>query len=237
MRRIRTAIVALLAIGALVLAGCATTEAVQGTITVTGSGTVEVKPDMASFRVTAKETRDTTKEAQNATNEKVAQVLALLRAQGVAEDDITTQSLNLYTEYTWENNKQQKVGESCSQTLSVKLRDLSQLGSVLDQLGGIDSLSLDSIQFDKADKSAELAEARRKAALDAKQKAGVYAETYQMILGAPLSITEGTTATQPVYRNAKLALAVASEAMTATEAPSGVLSLNAVVTVVFGAGN
>jgi uncharacterized protein YggE len=57
-----------------------------------------------------------------------------------------------------------------------------------------------------------------------------------MLLGAPLSVTEGTTASQPVYRNTKLALAMASAAgtETSTETPVGTLSVQAVVSVVFG---
>ena len=232
----RKTTVALVACIMLILAGCASTDQVRGTITVTGKGTVEVKPDMATFRVTVKETKDTTSEAQKATNEKISQVLGILSSRGVGADDIATESLDFFTEYEWADNKQQKVGESCSQTLSVKFRDLSALGDVIDRLGAIDSISLDSIQFDKADKTKELAEAREKAAADAQKKADVYAKSYHMLLGAPLSVTEGTTASQPVYRNTKLALAMASAAgtETSTETPVGTLSVQAVVSVVFG---
>ena len=128
---------------------------------------------------------------------------------GIKEDDISTENLSLYTEYKWENNKQTRVGESCSQTLAVKLRDLPKLGEVIDQLGKVDAISLDSIRFDKADKNGDYAEARRKAAADAREKATVYASSFNMVLGTPLTITEGTSYSQPVYRNAKVAATMA----------------------------
>lgn len=224
---------------ALFFIGCASTaqKAMERTIIVTGKGTVEVKPDMASFTVMVKQTKDTTSEAQKATNEKVAQVMEILKGHGIKEDDISTENLSLYTEYKWENNKQTRVGESCSQTLAVKLRDLPKLGEVIDQLGKVDAISLDSIRFDKADKNGDYAEARRKAAADAREKATVYASSFNMVLGTPLTITEGTSYSQPVYRNAKVAatMASASDMEFSTDAPSGMLTIQATVSVVFDA--
>ncbi|MFA6776367.1 MAG: SIMPL domain-containing protein, partial [Sphaerochaetaceae bacterium] len=97
----RKTTVALVACIMLILAGCASTDQVRGTITVTGKGTVEVKPDMATFHVTVKETKDTTSEAQKATNEKISQVLGILSSRGVGADDIATESLDFFTEYEW----------------------------------------------------------------------------------------------------------------------------------------
>ena len=156
-------ILALIAVCSMFLSGCQNLTSHGRTITVTGSGSAQVVPDIATFLVQVDETRPTTGEALAAANRKVAQVLEILKGQGIASKDIATQSVRLAPSYEWKDNAQVLVGQSSRQSISVKVRNLDQLGAVVDKLGSVDSISLASLAFDKEDKNDAYAEAREEA--------------------------------------------------------------------------
>jgi uncharacterized protein YggE len=85
-----------------------------------------------------------------------------------------------------DRGKQYLEGQVASQTLSVTLRKLENLGSLIDQLGEVSGIYLNSVMLDKEDKSIGLEEARQQAVQKALAKAELYAKGAQMQVGKPI---------------------------------------------------
>jgi uncharacterized protein YggE len=235
MKRIRLVSLLVLSLASvLMFSSCLSarkSEPVVRTIEITGSGEVTLQPDIATFSIQVSEKAPTTKEAQSFANAKMAELLTVLRSNGIAEKDISTTALNLRPDYEWVENKQFLAGQIASQSLSVTLRDLPILGSLIDQLGSVSSIQLDSIRFDKEDKSEAIQEARKKAVDEAFEKAGMYAESSGMQIGKPITISESSFASNGYSVRAKVMMA--SESFSGgTEVPSGSMTVSATISMI-----
>ena len=230
----KIAVALLVALIALALAGCANAQGMVRTIEVSATGEVTLEPDIATFSIQVSEKGETTKEAQRAANEKMAALLATLREYAIAEKDLKTTAITLRPSYIWVENKQVLEAQVASQTLSVTVRDLPALGSIIDKLGEVSNISLNSIVLDKEEKGEGMAEARRLAVSNARAKAELYAEEAGMVVFNVVTISEYSSASNPYNPRLKV-MAMASEAAydMATEIPAGTLTLTATLSVVF----
>lgn len=211
----------------------------ESTISVSGSGAVIMSPDTASFTVQISETKETTKQAQNAVNEKVSKILAKLAENGIEKDKLTTLSLNINTVYHWdENNKQVRDGERVTQSLRIYLDDISIFSTVIDEIGSITGITISNVSFDVANKQEALEKARKLAYEDAQSKALTYCEMSGLKLSKPVSISEYNSTRSPRVSNMKLMASGAEAAMDysyATEIPSGDYSVYVNVDCIFAA--
>lgn len=208
------------------------------TVSVSGSGIVNMKADMVSFNIGISERAETTGEAQQKANAKVAQTLALIRDFDIPDDDISTASLSFNTEYRWDNGQQIRIGEVVSQTVIVSMRDISKFGTLVDKLGSsVSGISFDSVSFSSSDMSKAKIQAREAAYEDALAKAHTYAEKSGLKVSGPLSISEGGNSSyQARLSNDGMMYAKAASMGTAyyeTDAPTGLLSVAVNVNVVF----
>lgn len=215
----------------VMLSSCMATKDMVRTIEVSGTGEVQLTPDIARFSIQVSELGKTTSDAQNFANVKMAEILRVLSSHGVASKDIATASLNLRPSYQWIDNKQYLEGQIASQTLSVTLRDLSLMGPVIDELGEVSGIYLNSVQLDKADKSDALLEAREKAVAHALGKAEVYAKSSNMSVGKPITLSESSSASNPYAVREKVMMAAGSYDM-ATEIPSGSMTVTSTISMV-----
>ena len=188
----------------------------------------------ATFSIQVSEKGETTKAAQQAANEKMGALLSTLRANGIEEKDLTTTAINLRPSYVWIENKQVLEAQVASQSVTVKVRNLAVLGSIIDQLGEVSSITLNSITLDKEDKSEALEQARRQAVANARAKADLYAAEAGKEVSNVVTISEFSTASNPYSPRMKV-MAMASEAAydMATEIPAGTLTITATLSAVF----
>ncbi|MFD3515579.1 SIMPL domain-containing protein [Streptomyces sp. NPDC058657] len=165
---------------------------VPSTITVTGTGAASAAPDLAVVGMGAEATAPTTKAALAAQTKAAGAMLDAVRAQGVADRDIRTESLSLSPVHEYRDNVTKLVGYQAAQNFSVKVRDLDRTGAVVqaatDAAG--DAGRIHSIAFDVADPTPLRAEARRAAHLDARAKAEQHAALSGRTLGRLVSVTE-----------------------------------------------
>lgn len=223
MKTKRMAILALSLVLVALLSSCMATQGIVRTIEVSGSGEVELTADIASFNIQVSELGKTTKEAQALANVKMGAILKTLRSQGIEDKDIKSTALNLRPSYTWIDNKQILEGQVASQSLAVIVRDLPGLARIIDTLGEISGITLNSVTLDKDDKSEALVEAREKAVAAALAKAETYARSTNMQVGLPIAISESSVATAYAPRAMKM---MASEAYDmATEIPAGTMTI------------
>jgi len=219
----------------LLFTSCLSTDDLcEKVITVSAVGEVNLTPDIVTFNIEASEVRDTTSKALNATNEKISKVINILELHNVAKNDIKTNSINLYPQYEWKDGERHLVGQSASQSLQIKLRDINKLGSIIDEVGKISNINLYSINYDKDDKKAAYNEARELAVKYALEKANILANAAGMEIKEAISISEGSPAYVSYNRvNSSKMMMAESAAGYSTETPSGELTISTTVNIIF----
>jgi len=76
--------------------GCNNKQKHQSTISVFGTGTVMVQPDLIQMTVTLSNVAQTTSLAQEAVSRMVRQALTILKNAGIEENNITTNILVIF---------------------------------------------------------------------------------------------------------------------------------------------
>ena len=225
----------------VLLASCSTTNpsnSTERTVSVSGSGTVNLRADMVTFTVTVSETKTTTAKAQKAANTKMSKVLEIIRSFGVTDDNISTSSLNYSTQYKWTDGEEVRIGEQVSQSVTVKLENIDVFGSLVDTLGStVTGIALNRVNFEASDYTKAAGQARKLAYENARDKAMVYAVASGMVVGRPISINDGYDSYGSVrytVSDAKMAnFEAAAAAGPQTETPTGLLSVTVNTSVVF----
>lgn len=194
-----------LALLATVLTGCSTVNLTgqQEGIVVSGEGKVSVVPDLATVNLGIEVEDTTVTAAQNQAASAMAMVMDALTDNGVAEEDIQTQYFNIYRVTRWDDETWQEVviGYRVSNTVSAKIRDMENIGSVIDavvEVGG-DLIRVNGISFSVEDPSIYYDEARDEAMADAKARAEALAELAGVRLGKPTHITENSYRPGSIY--------------------------------------
>ena len=166
----------------------------SGTISVSGSSTIYMEPDMASFTVSAEATRETSEEARGETDRIINEAVSVLTEKyGVSVDDIKTNYLTLSPEYSYVDNQRVLVGQRRSQSIDISLSDINQIGPIVEDLAKINGISVGSITLDKKDKTAEIEEARVQAVQDALKKAETYANALGKEVGDVVALTDSSS--------------------------------------------
>jgi uncharacterized protein len=176
-------------------------------ITVSGEATVSVAPDQAQIEAGVASDAKTAREASEANNSAMSKVLLALKGAGIAEKDYQTSRLSLQPQYAPNRSGPSPiVGYRASNRVTVRIREVGKLASVIDVLVGAGANDIGGINFTVSNASKLLDEARERAVADARRKAEIYAKAAGVALGAPLSISE-EGAPGPVLYRAKVASA------------------------------
>jgi uncharacterized protein len=174
-------------------------------ISVTGEATVSVPPDLAQVDAGVTSDAKTAREASEANNAAMGKVLLALKGAGIAEKDYQTSQLSLQPQYPPNRSGPSPVvGYRASNRVTVRVRDVTKVASLIDTLVGAGANDIGGINFKVSQASKLLDDARTQAVADARRKAEIYAKAAGVTLGAPLSISEEGAAPRPVFR-AKLA--------------------------------
>jgi uncharacterized protein len=175
------------------------------TITVTGTGTVEAAPDMATLMIGVTTQGATAAEALAANTSATEAVIARLTASGIAGRDMQTSNLSINPNWTGYDSSTPTIsGYVASNMLTVRVRALDTTGAVLDAAVADGANTLNGLTFGLADPEPAYNEARKEAVADARAKAELLAEAAGVTLGKVLSIADGGAMTDPapMYREA-----------------------------------
>jgi len=205
-----------------------------GGIATFGDATVRVKPDIAILNLGATATAVGAADAQNQVATRVAQMLKVARALGIADKDIKTRGYNLSPAYgpNYGQTGSKAPGYTASEQLSFTLRDVTRVGAALDALAGDSGATNVSIQFALEDRRPAQAEARAQAIADARSKAEAMARAGGVKVGALLGVSD----VGPSYSPGPLYAAAASAGPSATVVPVGDLDVEIRVQVQFAIG-
>jgi uncharacterized protein YggE len=199
MRTKLTLIVSVLAL-ALVLSACGpAASGATRSLSVTGSGMVSLTPDIAYIYIGVHTENRDIAQALAENNQQAQAVVEALKNMGVAAEDIQTSSFNIWSMEAYDEVGQAYTKYTVDNSVYVTVRDLSNLGALLDTVVGSGANTINSIQFDVADKTTALTEARQKAMENAAALAGELAQTAGLSLGEIQTITYSDSNPYPYY--------------------------------------
>ena len=169
-------------------------------ISVTGEATVSVAPDLAQIDGGVTSEAKTAREASDANNVAMGEVLLALKAAGIDEKDVQTSRLSLQPQSAQNRpGPLAIVGYRASNRVTIRVHDVAKVAGTIDTLVGAGANEIGGINFMVSQASKLLDEAREQAISDARRKAEIYAKAAGVTLGAPLSISE-EGAPGPVFR-------------------------------------
>ena len=164
----------------------------QGGISVSGSGSISVEPDLAILNIGVEATGKTVSFARSEAASAMDSVVSSLKKEGILTKDIQTQQLTIYPRYDYQTNKQVLTGYSVTNTARVKVRDLSKVGKIVDNAAasGGDYVRINGISFNVEDTDQYMESLRKQAVQKAQIKAEEYADSAGVKLGSLRSLTE-----------------------------------------------
>ena len=147
-------------------------QPVQRTVTVTGSGKVTLTPDIAYISIGVQTQDASAAVATTENNTKAQAIITAIKGFAVADKDIQTTDFNIYPQQQYdEHGNITGITYVVNNTVYVTIRDLTKLGDLLDATVRAGANNINSIQFDVADKSEALSQARLAAVADAHKQA------------------------------------------------------------------
>ena len=216
-------VVAMLSIGGLAIALASAPRSTQPvveaaasttgerSITVVGIGKVSGKPDVARVTVGIETQAPSLQKAVDDNKAKMNGLLETLKKLGLADKDIRTSNYSVYTERVSppapgaEISADQMIYHVTNQ-VDVTVRDVNQLGDVLDKAVAAGANNIYGVNFSVEDTAKLEADARAKAVADAKSRAESLAQLNGLQLGEVLTVSEVVGSAAPLYREAALGL-------------------------------
>ncbi len=181
--------------------GTPTAVETPATITVTGVGVVSIVPDIAHVTVGVTINDASLSAAQQEANTTAQAVIDIAAENGIAEDDIQTNSysVNVIEDYDDNGNRTGRRTFTVSNIFTFTLRDLDAVGRVLDQMVDAGANTIYGISFDVSDPGPAVTEARTAATVDARARADTYAAGLSVEITGIVSVSEQSAA-MPVAR-------------------------------------
>lgn len=201
--------VAAVALLALVLSACGGPTTINQeaqptvrTVSVTGSGLAYLVPDIAYIYVGVHTEKPSASEAMTENNAQTQKMIQALTDFGIDAKDIRTTNFSIWPMDKYDPASGLPTGEktySVDNTVYVTMRDLDKLGDLLDTVVAAGANTVNSIQFDVADKTEAIKNARAEAVKDAEGQAQSLAAAAGLTLGEIQSIGFYESQPYPVY--------------------------------------
>lgn len=207
----------------------------ESKINVNGTGEIRVSADTAviSLGVNARD-KDVLK-AQQKVNESIASIRTTLTGQGVKEENINTEFINIYVTYDYQNGEEEFAAYNASSTLAIKITDMESIGSLIDAAFAAGANTLNGISFSASDTEEAKSEALKKAVEDAAKKADILAQASELKISGIESITESGVYSYEnnvgnVYAKSLDVMDAAAEAGTVVQAEKLIVSASVSIT-------
>ncbi len=209
------------------------------TITVSGSGTVTLTPDVARIGLGITVSKPTVEAARAEAAQVMTAIIAAAKGQGVDAKDIATTSIDLSPQYSSDcvyapaatscPKPGTIVGYTMNEQVRVTVRNLDRAGAVIDAATAAGATNVSGISFDVADPDKAAADARNAAIADARAKAEGMAKAAGVAVVGVVSITETSSPTPMPYAYADRAAA----GVASTPVSPGTQDVVATVTMIF----
>ncbi|MFA6304371.1 MAG: SIMPL domain-containing protein [Patescibacteria group bacterium] len=173
-------------------------------VSFTADAKVFAKPDIAQIQLAVKTERS--KDAVTAVKNNTAKMNAVtdkLKELGIEDKDVKTTNYNLSPEYDYTINvgRSTLAGYSVYQEVTVKIRDLDKVGTIIEAATSAGSNQVGGISFTIDDLTEIKKQARAEAIAKAKEQAKSMAELTGIKLGKLVNVYENTGSPMPYYDN------------------------------------
>ena len=209
-------------------------ERASGGISVSGSASISLKPDIATLVLGVEAIDESVARARGEAAEAMAGIAEELERAGIAEKDIQTLRLSIRPEYDYGGETRRLIGFSVSNIVNITIRDIDSVGAIIDrsvEVGG-DLTRVQSIQFSTEDRSEYEKELVEEAVKDATEKAQRLADLAGVRLGEPVSISYGGGSPYPAADDFA-GLAMAESAAFDTPVSPGEVEASVRVSILF----
>ena len=164
----------------------------SNTVSVDGQSTIKVTPDIVTVYFNVQTNGSTAKEAKDLNSGIVDKLTSELIKLGFESKDIQTESLNIYEDLRWENDRQKSYGFIASHQIKVELstNSASKISEVID--AGVDSgalLSYINFELSTTKQNQYKAQALTEASKDAANKAQAIASGLGKRVGKLVSVS------------------------------------------------
>ncbi len=170
-------------------------------IVVSGVGEIRIAPDEATVRIGVVRQAAAAQAVQDQANAAANEILTSITRTGVAASDIQTSRLSLMPVYAPRSPESSQapriVAYQSSNVVSVRVRDLNKMGSVIDAALKAGSNEIQGVSFGLRDDSSARRDALRQAVTEAQKKAETIAEAARQVLGPPIEIAENGVSIMP----------------------------------------
>jgi uncharacterized protein len=194
-------VIAALSVGGFALASANAPRSAQAaapatgerSITVVGVGKASGTPDVAHVTIGVDTQAPSIQKAADDNKAQMNTLLSALKGLGIAEKDLQTSNYSVYTEQKpapdGTSSTTQMVYHVSNQ-VEVTVRDINQLGDVLDKSVAAGANNIYGVNFSVEDTVKLEADARAKAVADAKSRAESLAQLNGLQLGEVISVSE-----------------------------------------------
>ena len=209
----------------------------QRTMTISGTGNVSARPDIAYLESGVVSEGKTAANALSENTKAMNAIFDGLAKLNIEKDDIRTSQFSVSPLYTHPPARPDGTrdapairGYQVTNQVTVTVRKLDHLGDILDKLVSLGSNQLNGVRFEIDNAEPLLDQAREAAVLDALRKAKLYARASGVALGPILKISENSSYQQPVYMKAAMAMRDSAPVPVA----AGTQNLSASVSLIIG---
>jgi len=176
-------------------AAAQTAEAEQRTLSLSASGSINVRPDTAHITVGVVSEADNARSAMDDNNAAMAQVIEALKERDIAAKDIQTTNFSVHPRYQHFDDGKPSVisGYRVVNSIRITVREIGRLGEVLDKVVSFGSNQIGGISFSVSEPAALMDKARVQAIETARARAELYAQAAGASIGEVLKIEEVAT--------------------------------------------
>ena len=180
-------------------------------IFVSGVGLVYIKPDVAKTNIGIEIIAQTVDQATVLANKSMAELIKKIKSLGIDEKDIQTSSYSIYPITNHDYSTEPKItGYRVNNQLNVKIRNLVQTGTILQEVAQAGANHIYGISFDADDPTVPQREALALAVRDAYGKAQAMAQAAGVVLGNAKSIIEEGKYGAPIHSRSLVTMESAS---------------------------
>jgi len=199
------------------------------TVTVTSDGSVKVTPDAVRVDAQVNVVAASSTDALKAASTTATAVRAALTKNSVASKDIATQTLTIFPEYNYTQEKGSVlIGYRASQGFTITIRAAKNAGVIVDAIvaAGGNNLQVSGVTPFVIDDTKASSGARINAVAKAKAKAAHYAALLGVKLGSVTTIVESSAPS-----NIRQVFAMAKDSVGATQIDLGQQDVSVSITV------
>ncbi len=204
----------------------------KNVISVSGMAKVKVAPDIAYIDLGVRTSAKTASQAQQENAKKMSAVIDAIKKAGIDTKDIKTSNYYVNPTFSYEMKQRKLAGYEATNTVTVKVRDITKTGAIMDIASNMGSNVTDNVRFGLVDETSSYNQALTDALKNAQGKANALAAVIGKKLNTPLKITEQyDDERRPLFSNVVMNYKAEAAAQPSTPVESGEIEITATVNV------